>query len=183
MINNPNPKIRKIMIGKRNLREIEILPLSIADQFKLSDIITESINFAISAASEKKGDVEFIAYIVSTIQKNLDRILEMSTDPVVLEDMPLQECKGGWFRIKNIVLPEIPKPSLLDDITNDQALEIATIIYEINYGEIVKKVQSLLNGNEGLPSLLRGLLQSFSANIPSTESTTSTEVKAGEKVV
>jgi len=193
-IENPNPKIKKVFIGRRVLKEIEIIPLSIADQFKLSDIITESINYAVKAATEQRENIEFVTYIVGVIQKNLDRILAMSVEPILPVEgtiIPVPEPKKNWLQrwlpvyVKVYHFPsEVKKinTSLLDDITNDQALEIAMAIYEINYGEIIKKVQSLLDGTKEIPGLLRGLLQSFFANIPSTDSTTSTEASPGEKV-
>jgi hypothetical protein len=188
-IENPNPKIKKVFIGKRVLKEIEIIPLSIADQFKLSDIITESINYAVKAATEQRENIEFVTYIVGVIQRNLDRILAMSVDISLEPDVipPVSESNHWifesfpYFHSRERVASE-KQTSLLDDITNDQALEIAMAIYEINYGEIIKKVQGLLDGTKEIPGLLRGLLQSFFANIPSTDSTTSTEANPGEKV-
>lgn len=143
-ISEPNPDIRKVLIGKQELREITIMPLSISDQFKLSDLINRTLQYLIDAA--QRDDAAFVAFMVDLIRGNLGRILDMATNA---------KPPG---RIKRLFKS---KKSLVSDITNAQALEIAEIIYEINYEEILKKVPRLLKEKkESLPEPLRRRFQS-----------------------
>lgn len=170
MIQNPNPQIRRVSIGRKSQREIEILPLSISDQFRLSDLLNEALQFLLGTSN--KSNIAFMGFVIGLIQRNLNKILDMSTDI----------SKPGW--LKNLgrrCLGKPPIKPLLRDITNEQALEIAVIIYEINYSEIVKKVESLLEGKVDIPEPLRRLSQIFYESTPNTVSKTSMKAENGEK--
>lgn len=170
MIENLNPKIRTIKIGKKSLEEIEVYPLSIADQFKLSDILGETFQFVATSANSK-GDIQFVGFIIGVIQRNLGRILELSTS-----EKPAGE--SWWNKIARFFRGR-PEPHILSKTTNDQAFEIAQAIYEMNYAEILKKVNSLRKGESHVPEPLRRLWQSFFGDTRNTGSTTSTEENPG----
>lgn len=144
---NLNPQIVDIKIGIRSLRKITVYPLSVSDQFKMSDLITK----ALQKFFLKKGedDVAFIAFLLDLIRKNLVRILELITE----------EKEPG---------------KLLRDITNLQMSEIAMTIYKVNYGEPSKNAESLLDQIKTL--FLSGrLLQQSVSDIQDTDSVISSE--------
>lgn len=165
MTDKLNPKRKEFEIGKREIRTIEILPVSIADQFKLSDLINEGIQ-AFTKLQESSDDKAFIAKILDIVRKNLDRILEL-----VVEDKPSDSKSLKFWK----------KRTILDDITNEQAFEIAQIIYEMNYAVLLKKVKDLLENHPGIKGLLSGRsLPPFSEDILSSGSKTSTKKASGK---
>jgi len=110
-----NPQIAEVEIGVRNLRNITVYPLSMADQLKLADIISKAL-----ADQFKDGtgnDLTVIAFITNLVKDNLGRILGMVTD----ED-------GN---------------KLLEELTNLQTATIAEQIYEVNFGVVAKNFKSL----------------------------------------
>ena len=145
-----NPDIKEVKIGVRRLRTIKVYPLSAADQFKLSDIITKGLQTFL--ASEGEVDIAFVSVMMGLIRENIGTVLELVTD---------EKDRG-----KNI----------LEDLTNNQIVEIADIIYEVNYMALQKKVTSLLEKlAPNLPASLSGRLsQPFSEDTPSTDSITIT---------
>lgn len=133
-MNKLNPEVREIQIGIREFESLKIYPLSIADQMSMSELITESLRkfFGVEGAdgqgeAEQKSlssvsDVEFVEFLVKLITENLAVALNLITD-------------AG-------TLPQAKK--LLQKITNNQAVEIATIVYEMNYQDSAKNLMSLL---------------------------------------
>uniref|UniRef100_A0A6H1Z8G5 Uncharacterized protein n=1 Tax=viral metagenome TaxID=1070528 RepID=A0A6H1Z8G5_9ZZZZ len=111
-----NPQIMDVEIGVRSLRKITIYPLSMADQFKLSDIVTKAIEEHMSAGKE---DIALVAFILNLLKSNIGRILEMATDEKI----------GS---------------ALLKEMTNMQAATIAQIVYDVNFGEVAKNMGGLL---------------------------------------
>ena len=142
-----NPKIRKTEIGIRELEEIKIYPLSLAGQGEMADIVTEAllqfdagVNAKPAAASQSfvkagKGksasvqsqqtrpamasqmsDLSVLSFIVNLIKKNLSKVLTLTTD---------------------FDTPEKADESL-KKIDNDQAVEIAGIVWEQNYENSLK---------------------------------------------
>jgi len=116
---NPNPQITDVDIGIRNLRKIVIYPLSMADQLSTTDLITEAMQTFFASKDEK--DEEFIRVLVDLIKNNLGKIIGYAT--------------GG----------DEDGEELLKEITNEQAVDIAEILYDVNYENISKKVQGLLS--------------------------------------
>lgn len=145
-----NPQIKKVKVGIRDLREIEILPLSIGDQTELSDIVTKAVQAFIKSGDT--GDEVFIAGTLELLKDNIGRVLELITEG---EDLG----------------------KLLKEMTNTQAIEITTIVYQENYEDLVKKVMSLI-GKMGLMNPNSPLITSLATSLedtPSTESKISTE--------
>jgi len=168
MTDKLNPQRKKVEIGKRELRMIEILPISIADQFKLSDLI----NAGVQAFSNLKGnsdDKAFIASILGILQKNISWVLDL-----VVKDT--KEALGGNTAFLSRFCVWRKRKSILEDITNEQAFEIAQIIYEMNYAVLLKKVEDLLEKNPVIQELLSGRsLQQSSEDILNADSKISTE--------
>ena len=163
MNDNLNPERKKFKIGKRELKTIEIFPLSIADQFKLSDLINEGIQ-AFSKLQGKTDDKIFIGKLIGIIRGNMDRILKLAVSD------------GRLTR-----LPVFLRKSLINDITNEQAIEIAQIIYTMNYEVLIKKVQDLLEKHPGTKEFLLGRsLPVFSGDTLNTDSKISTKKASGK---
>jgi hypothetical protein len=117
-----NPQAVDTQIGVRSLRTIKVYPLSMADQLRTTDLIAKAMEGFVVRGEE--GDAAFVGYILELIKGNLAEILSMATD----ED-------GG---------------ELLKEITNPQAVRIAEHIFDMNYGSIVKNVQSLVEKTKSL---------------------------------
>jgi len=145
-----NPEIKTATIGVRELRDITVYPLSMADQLKMTNLITDAIKMFFNKGDTT--DIEFAAFLADTVKDNLEEILKLVTDEGTAS---------------------------LSDITNNQAVAIAEIIYDVNFGSLVKKVKSLLERvNEQFPSG-RPSLTSL-GSMADTDLKTSTE-EVGEK--
>jgi len=128
-----NPAIRATTIGVRKLREISIYPLSVGEQLKLGDVITEVVTKFVAGMEKKQGsgasvasmeNVALVEFIIDLIQTNIKKVISIATD----EDAD----------------------KTLDDMTNEQLVDFATIIYEMNYGgDIRKKVVALIQKTQG----------------------------------
>lgn len=148
-----NPQITETDIGVRSLRTITIYPLSMADQIKMSDLITEALKAFLLKKDQK--DLAFVKFMIDLIKKNIIGILAMVSD----------------------VKPD--EEDLLGEITNVQASEIAKILYEVNYEGTIKNLKDLFEKVRSMfPS--ERLLQPSVKDIPSTGLKISTE-KPGEK--
>ena len=145
-----NPQIMEIEIGIREMRNITIYPLSMADQLSLTNLISTSI--AAHVAKEEGGDMAVVAFILELVKENIGRILTMVTD----ED-----------------------DKLLENISNLQAAGIAEAVYEVNYGIVAKNFKSLFGKVMTLFPSERPLPQSVSDMdtdlMTSTESPSETE--------
>jgi hypothetical protein len=144
-----NPKITDVEVGIRSLRKIKIYPLAVGDQLELTDMITEALHHFYGKMEETPGDNEFVLFIISMIKKNLFKIIELVT------------CGEE-------------KDSLLKEITNEQFVELAEKIYEVNFATVRKNLKSLFEKIQNpLPSE-RPSLTSVK-NMEDTVSNTSTE--------
>jgi hypothetical protein len=140
-----NPQITDTEIGVRELRKITIYPLSMADQLSMTDLITEAIQTFFTGAQgfeSEEQDMEFMAFVVGLIKENLSKVIEFVTDE-----------KGE---------------DVLQDLTNEQASVIATIIYDVNYEPVIKNSQSLAER-------IRNLIASRSTR-PSPQSVNDTDI-------
>lgn len=160
-----NPQVRTATIGVRTLRKIKIYPLSVGDQLNLSDLVIESLNkYNEITSDEKKSDMqvlsEVVDFVMSLINENLDQILDKVTDREQDET----------------------EVHLLDDITNEQALAIGKLIYEINFESLVKNVKSLFGEPQTPTEQL--LKRQSPQSVKSTEATglKTSSVKGTKKV-
>jgi len=138
-----NPQITDVEIGIRNLRKITIYPLSMGDQLKLTDLIIKAIT---KQVGDGEGSDLSVSFIVNVIHENIGKILTMVSDE---------------------------KETVLDELSNSQATEIAEILFDVNYGSVAKNFKSLSEKVMGLFQLERPL--PLSANDTDTDSKISTE--------
>lgn len=133
-----NPKIRTVKIGIRTLTEIKIYPLSIAGQGDMADLISSACKeFFVGQEKTKPtktkktetilpaqmSDLDFIKFVIDLLKKNLQKMLCMTTD--------FSDPKDA--------------DGLLANMDNDQAVEIAEIIFEQNYENSIKNSLGLFN--------------------------------------
>ena len=139
-----NPQITDVEIGVRNLRKITVYPLSMSDQLKLTDLITKSVTEQLAKADG--GELSLVSFIIKMLQENIGKIITMVTD---------EDAK------------------VLEEISNSQAVEIADVLFDVNYGTVAKNFKSLSEKLTGLFQPERPLPPS--ANVTDIASGTSTE--------
>jgi len=151
-----NPQIRIVKIGTKTLRTVKIYPLSFADQLKMTDLITEAVQKLFSERKnvEKAPNVEVVGYFVDIVKRNIEQLLVLVTDK---------------------------EEKVIENITNMQLVEIANIIYEMNYEVIAKNVKNLF-GKITAASSSKRLSPRSAKSTHRTASKTSTK-KGGKKVV
>jgi hypothetical protein len=110
-----NPQVAETEVGIRNLRIIKIYPLSMADQLSLTDVITKGLQEFVEQGNQE--DIAFVAAVIQLIKDNLANILTMVSDE-----------KGE---------------EIMKELTNPQALQIADLIFDMNFGSLGKNAQSL----------------------------------------
>ena len=144
-----NPQISDVEIGVRYLRNIPVYPLAVGDQLSLTSIITE----AIAVLADSTDDIETAGIAIHLIEKNIPILLEFITDTD--NETPAQ---------------------ILKDVTNTQAVDIAEIVYEQNYANLIKKVRGLFDKMGKMMDNLPSKRPSQpSVNSTDTDLTTSTE--------
>ena len=145
-----NPQVTDVEIGIRNLRNITIYPLSMGDQLKLTDMIIKAITDQVGAGS---GADLSVAFIVKVIHENIGKILTMVSDE---------------------------KETVLDELSNSQALAIAEILFDVNYGSVAKNFKSLSEKLAGLFQSGRPLPPSVSDTAIGSTTSTVSPIKAEE---
>ncbi|MBW2154593.1 MAG: hypothetical protein JRH18_23405 [Deltaproteobacteria bacterium] len=116
-----NPQITEIDIGNRSLRSIKLYPMSLADEKLFGDVIQKALQkYFEQQVSEKEDElIGFVDFLLKLIEKNLIKILGLITD----EDKPKK---------------------VFDEMTNYQLSDLVKSIYEKNFEEPSKNVESLL---------------------------------------
>jgi len=119
-----NPKMGTIAIGKKYLRDVEVYPLSLGDQFEVSDLFTEILSmFVILMQAGEEDQTQTAIGMTTTIfriaRENLGKIISLTTD----ED------------------PDI----MVKEITNDQVEAYLNLIYQMNFEDVSKNLQTLLS--------------------------------------
>jgi hypothetical protein len=111
-----NPNIKKVEIGVKELKEITIYPLSLADEIELTDVISKG--FSLLSDEDSGNDRKLVMVVMNFIVQNLPKVLEYIT-----EEKPEE---------------------VLADITNDQAFEIALIVFQVNFERSIKNFKDLV---------------------------------------
>ncbi len=133
-----NPDIREIEIGIKEPRSLTIYPLSVRDQFVMSDLIASVLsNLSQSSEENTEDQMGFIKEIIVAIKQNIVQFLTFVVD----ED------------------PE----DLLSELTNNQVFALAKVVYEVNYEGVVKNAQDLIKQTRVNTSALMGSSPKLSA--------------------
>lgn len=143
-----NPRIKKVPIGIRSLREITIYPLSMADQMELINVVSKAIA-GFYKEGPTKTDTEAALFIIDNIKTNFVKVLNLVTD---------SEELGS---------------DVLKELSNEQTVEIIDSIYEMNFGIVTKKVQDLLEKTKVNQLLRRSSAMSLGDTLNTDLSTSS----------
>lgn len=112
-----NPQISTVEVGIKSLREVFIYPLSVSDQFQLTDVITGVIQEVAGLEDDGGDDMIVISIAINAIKTNLAKILEFVLDA--------------------------NETISYDELTNTQLMEIVDIIFETNYEGLIKNLKRL----------------------------------------
>ncbi|MDY0324791.1 MAG: hypothetical protein RBQ87_01290 [Candidatus Cloacimonadaceae bacterium] len=115
-----SPRCEKVIIGIREIEELEIWPLSMADQLDMSKMFDAALSAIIAGSSD---DLTFVMSVRKAIEDNLGGFLQMITD------------YDSDAKVKK----------LMKKITNDQFVEICEKVFLMNFERISKNVVSLLD--------------------------------------
>ena len=119
-----NPQITTLSVGTKSLREVTIYPLSMADQFKMTDALVSAFSKFSEVTSEHTSDAAIVATMVKLIEDNLQELL----------DLVLADGESITF----------------DELTNDQFSDLVMTIYEVNYEGTIKKFRGLVEKVKGV---------------------------------
>jgi predicted DNA-binding protein YlxM (UPF0122 family) len=118
---NINPDCRELIYGRKELKKLDIYPLSAGDQLRLSNFVVKVIQEFAKQETSVKEDAQVVMIVMAAIQDNINRFLAMAAD-----------------------VSEEEATKLLDQITNKQLVELVEIIWETNYEDAIKNARSLL---------------------------------------
>ncbi len=114
-----NPDIKVLNIGVKQLRSVHFYPLSMSDQFKLTETLANVINDMGNNIDMNNASImEALSFVRDVISQNLETIL-------------------------TYVTTEEERPSI-DEITNNQFYEIVDAIFTVNYEGILKNSSNLI---------------------------------------
>ena len=122
-----NPDIKKVDIGVREVRTINVYPLSISDQFQFAEYVSNVFNelqggeYDLNNLTDEKTAIDFIQNFIG---KHIMELIDFVVD-------------------------ENEKPTF-DELTNNQLAKIATIIFEENFEGLVKNFKNLFERAKGL---------------------------------
>ena len=114
-----NPNIKEVWIGKKEMRKINVYPLSMADQKKIGHVL---IQFA-EAFEGVSGD---------TGMEKTKNAITVVFDSLFGDDLQ-----------KVLAVATEEGPEIMDEITDDQVTEVLFIIFEENFMSSVKKLRGL----------------------------------------
>lgn len=133
---NANPRIAKLEIGIREIREVEIYPLSIHDEFEMISIVKDVFSKISEDSSpqiidtskskkrkssptkkKEKSGFDFLEIIAGELRDNFTEVISLITDP---EDKVT-----------------------LKEIDNDQFSDLVRLIYTMNFKDSSKKLKDL----------------------------------------
>lgn len=117
-----NPVVRYTTIGIRVLKEVKVYPLSVKEQMELTEVISDAIR-KFQLEQGDANNLESIPFVLELIKNNLGKIMSIVSD----------EQDGD----------------ILSNITNEQLVDLAEIIYEMNFGSISGKIKALIGKIKG----------------------------------
>lgn len=137
-----NPRIKEIELGTEELTAYKIYPLSMSDEFRISEIISKVAKEVVALEDTgSSSDAQMVQLALTTIKENIDIILEMTTK-------------------------ENNRPKLTE-IDNVQFSELVELIFEINFETSIKNFQGLVAKVKGMFQPTRPLQQSL--DLPVTD--------------
>ena len=166
-----NPQIQTVEVGVKELQKVTIYPLSMADQFKLSDIIANAITEYSDGESKKENALlEWKEKYKDDWESHIKEMPEQSSD-VEMFQIISSAIQENLITILDLIT-ETEKAITLDDMTNDQFAELCEVIYSVNYESAMGKLQALFQRAKNAFQLKKPSLKSSLA--PVTGMNTST---------
>lgn len=158
-MSNINPDVKIIYYGKKELKEMTLYPLSVGDQFTVTDIITKVIQQVVTAQNlANANDYSFMLATIQVVKDNINKVLSLITD---LDNEQAEKAIG--------------------DLTNTQLLDIAEIVWSVNYEPSLKKGQSLLERGRKVLNLNKSSQSSSSSTLNTDLNTSIGEVTEKEE--
>jgi hypothetical protein len=114
-----NPDIKEISYGKKELKKLTIYPLSVGDQFQVTNMVTLIAKSLVAYEGQTK-DLAFMTAVMTSLEDNLGKILGLVAD-----------------------LPEAEGKKIINDLTNSQLADIVEIVWTTSYESALKKGKSL----------------------------------------
>lgn len=118
-----NPKVKKWEYGIKEMKTVNVYPLSIADQFSFEKILTEAfqnilkISSAGSNTESEDESAEILQTLFVSVKKNLDQIISIATG------------ENG--------------EEILKETDNEQFVEVLNIIFDVNFAGAAKNGMEL----------------------------------------
>lgn len=119
MEKNLNPQIHEVEIGVRGLRKVTIYPLSLGDQFKMSDLVKE----VLIAFFNQVGDDPELSPEVASVFFELFK-----------QNFPL---------LIGLIMKDEDPVKLQEEVTNDQFSNIVEMVWRDNFEVPAKKLKGL----------------------------------------
>lgn len=117
-----NPDVHEIDYGKKELKKLVLYPLSVGDQFTVTDIITNIAKELVQAQQlGNMNDYTFMVTLMGVLKTNINKVLSLIA------------C-----------ITEEESNDIIHDLTNSQLLDIVDIVWSVNFEPALKKGQSLL---------------------------------------
>jgi len=147
-----NPDIRIISYGKKELKDLTLYPLSIGDQFKVTDIITQIVQQLVTGSKEGNlSDFLFMSAVMSALEINLGKVLTLISD-----------------------ITEEEAAKVVGVMTNTQLVDVVESVWAVDYEPALKKGKNLFERGKSVFGS-KGLSPSSSNVIPNTDLKISTE--------
>lgn len=134
-----NPQIRTTEIGTKQLRTITIYPLSLADQFSVSEIFAEGMLVYEESTKPTPVFVDGEPATDNFGNEVVEPVTEFDEVQVIVELI-----EKNLLKIVNMVIDD-DEAITLRDLTNNQFADLCSMLYEENYGTAVGKFQALIS--------------------------------------
>jgi hypothetical protein len=123
-----NPRIRSVQIGTKKLYQVQLYPLSFADELSFLDLISIALIQYMSLPPEEQTEIALIHIATEFIKKHINTIIGYVIDEEEWEELVKTR--------KN--------KDILSYMDNVQILEVIQAIYEMNFAnEVEKKAKEL----------------------------------------
>lgn len=123
-----NPSIRELIYGKKELKKLTLYPLSVGDQFKLTELVTKVVQRLVAAQKENSlNDLAFMASMMESLEENLAMVISL------ISDVPPEEAK-----------------EVISRLTNSQLADLIESIWETDYEPMLKKSKNLYERGKNL---------------------------------
>lgn len=145
-LQNLNPQIVDFEIGVRNLRKIKVFPLSVGDEMKMTQLLSQTVA-AFLVTKEAQNEVALITFFINLFHNNLEQFISL----VIGEKA---DDQGKYKEAQEI----------LGDMTNNQVSALGLLIFEVNFESSLKNFKDLfekvsgLFPSERLPQELRNVI-------------------------